>query len=119
VTAEATRALGFEPQVTFDGPLDTMVPAGLGDELLAVLREALSNVSRHAAAHHVLVGLTLAGPDLCLTVTDDGVGLGSGRGTGGRGLANMQSRAEDLGGTLNLEAGPGGRGVRVRWTVPV
>jgi signal transduction histidine kinase len=119
LTAEATRALGFEPQVTFDGPLDTMVSTALADEVLAVLREALSNVGRHAAARHVLVELVLAHGELSLTVTDDGVGLGADASTGGHGVANMRARATDLGGTLHVTPGAEGRGVRVRWSVPV
>ena len=39
--------LGFEPAVHFDGPIDTVVSADIAGELLAVLREALSNVARH------------------------------------------------------------------------
>ena len=99
-----------------------MPAAARADELLAVLREALSNVSRHASAHHVSIELTLAGRELCLTVADDGVGLGparTGPGSGGRGLANMAARAADLGGTMNVTSGVDGRGVQVTWSVPI
>ena len=48
--AEAARGLGFDPTVAFDGPIDSVVPAELGDDVTTVIREALSNVSRHAGA---------------------------------------------------------------------
>jgi signal transduction histidine kinase len=53
--AEVARALGFEPRVVFDGPVDTAVPTPMADEMLAVLRESLSDVSRHASARSVSV----------------------------------------------------------------
>ena len=47
------RSLGFDPTVAFDGPIDAAVPDDLGDDVTTVLREALSNVSRHAGARRV------------------------------------------------------------------
>jgi hypothetical protein len=52
-TAEATRVLGFSPAVRFDGPVENAVPAAVGEALVAVLQEALSNVARHARATRV------------------------------------------------------------------
>ena len=52
VVTEAASALGFEPELTFEGPLDSTVPEKSVPEVLAVLREALSNVARHAQRHH-------------------------------------------------------------------
>ena len=49
IAEEMTRALGFAPWLRMDGRLDARVPAGVAEEMLAVLREALSNVARHAA----------------------------------------------------------------------
>jgi signal transduction histidine kinase len=115
--AEAARALGFEPRVLFDGPLDTAVPPSAADEMLAVLREALSNVSRHASARSVSVEVAVESFRLTLVITDDGVGI-TGTGGGGHGLANMRARAADLGGTFLVESRPGG-GVCVSWAVPL
>jgi signal transduction histidine kinase len=115
--AEAARALGFEPRVLFDGPLDTAVSAPAAGEMLAVLRESLSNVSRHASARNVSVEIAVDGSRLALVITDDGAGI-TGAGSGGHGLQNMRARAADLGGTCLVESGPGG-GVRVSWAVPL
>ncbi|MCC3769804.1 GAF domain-containing sensor histidine kinase, partial [Streptomyces sp. UNOC14_S4] len=87
----ATRTLGFAPALRIEGPADTDVPDELAEQLLAVTVEALSNAARHARARHVDVSLVV-GAWATLTVTDDGVGVGSAPRRGG--LANMRARAE-------------------------
>ena len=52
---DAAGALGFEPRCFFDGPVDSAVDDELAAELLATLREALTNVARHARATSVHV----------------------------------------------------------------
>jgi signal transduction histidine kinase len=48
VTSEAAEAIGHHPRVLFEGPVDVAVPDSTATELVATLREALSNVARHA-----------------------------------------------------------------------
>jgi signal transduction histidine kinase len=115
LAAEMTPALGFEPRVRFDGPVDSIVGADLGEHLLAALRELLSNVVRHAQATGVEVRVR-AGIEVTLTVEDNGVGLSNDR-SAGLGLANLSDRARSLGGSFTLEAGAS-RGVRAVWSVP-
>ncbi len=113
--AVATNALGFAPRLRTEGAVDSLVGADLRPHLLAVLREALSNVVRHANATSVVVHLRAA-DEVVLTVTDDGIGyVDNGRRSG---LRNMAERAESLGGTVEVgQAGPGG-GTVVVWRVP-
>ncbi|WP_367129689.1 MULTISPECIES: sensor histidine kinase [Streptomyces] len=111
----ATRTLGFAPALRIEGPADTDVPAELAEQILAVAAEALSNAARHAAARRVEVMLTVA-ERATLTVTDDGVGVGSAPRRGG--LANMRSRAELHNGRLAVEI-PEGGGTRIVWSVPL
>ncbi|MFF4217056.1 sensor histidine kinase [Streptomyces nondiastaticus] len=111
----ATRTLGFAPALRIEGPADTDVPAELAEQILAVAAEALSNAARHAAARRVEVMLTVA-ERATLTVTDDGVGVGSAPRRGG--LANMRSRAELHDGRLEVET-PEGGGTRIVWSVPL
>ena len=99
-----------------DGPIDTGVTERIGGELLATLREALSNVARHAGASRVEVEV-LVGGEVCVRVTDDGIGPPTEDGPRGHGLANMAARAAQLGGSLELEAGPQG-GTVLTWQVP-
>jgi len=115
---EARGALGFMPEVTFDGAIDTVVPDDVGSEVLATLREALSNVARHAAATKVEINVA-AGDEIALRVGDNGRGLpADGHHGGGLGLRNMASRAERLGGRFSARAEAGG-GTVVEWAVPL
>jgi signal transduction histidine kinase len=114
VVTEVTPALGFEPAVRFAGLIDT-VPVDVGDDLLAVLREALTNAARHARATVVDVELTAADGRLTLDVRDDGGGIG--KTTRRSGLANLRHRAEHHGGTLAVDSGSGG--TRLTWSVPL
>jgi signal transduction histidine kinase len=112
----ATDALGFRPALDLSGPVDSAVPDDVVPEIMAVLREALSNVARHAAATSARVSLRTADGTVTLTVEDDGVGTDPERARGG--LVNMAERAHDLGGTF--EVAPGGAGgTLVRWRVPI
>lgn len=116
LVAGSARALGFPPHLFFDGPIDSTVPDSIASEVLPVLREALSNVARHAAATHVGVRLVVDN-NLTLEVTDDGRGFVAETG-GGNGLRNMQHRAQDLGGHANIGPGTHG-GTTLNWVVPV
>jgi PAS domain S-box-containing protein len=116
VATGAASALGFQPRLQFDGPIDTKVPEEMVADMLAVVREALSNTARHAAASSVEVHVEV-GDDLVIEVTDDGRGA-AGR-TRSSGLANMQTRAERRGGTMVVAPGRKERGTRIEWRVPL
>lgn len=114
LVVQSRDTLGFEPSLRFSGLLDT-VRGELVDDLVAVLREALSNVSRHARARSVEVTVAAADGWLTLQVCDDGIGYAAnGRSSG---LANLRQRAERHGGTLTVEAGANG-GTVLTWSVP-
>lgn len=117
ICAEASRVLGFTPDVVIDGPIDTMATDAVIEHAGAVLRELLSNVARHARASRVTVTVRSGSGRLTVQVDDDGVGIGD-IGAGGRGVANLRARAAALGGTFSL--GPGSdRGTEACWNVPV
>jgi signal transduction histidine kinase len=110
----AAETLGFAPTVRLDGLLDTEVGTETGEHLLAVLREALSNVARHAKAHHVSIAVNVR-DELILRVEDDGIGIpADGRRSG---LRNIAERAEELGGSFSTRGGAQGGTVLV-WRVP-
>jgi signal transduction histidine kinase len=117
IGGDATNALGFEPVFRFEGPIDNAVADEVAEQLVAVLREALTNVARHAVASRVDVVVEVGGGALELTVTDDGIGF-SGDRPGGHGLDNMARRAEALGGEATVAPGAE-RGTVFRWRVPV
>jgi signal transduction histidine kinase len=116
LTGEATATLGFAPKVHMDGPLEAATDAPTQEELLKTLREALSNVVRHANASSVEILLRAASGTITLRVADNGVGLPKDA-RRGHGLDNMQTRAESLGGVCELSARRGG-GTVVTWRVP-
>jgi signal transduction histidine kinase len=117
--SEMTPVLGFAPSMTFAGAIDAQVDSETGEQLMATLREALSNVARHAAATNVQVSVLVDHGGLTLRVTDNGRGIpaATDRPHGGRGLANMQRRAEALGGSFAAVPGPGG-GTILTWRTP-
>ncbi|MGX6608477.1 sensor histidine kinase, partial [Micromonosporaceae bacterium Da 78-11] len=111
----AQELLGFRPVLDTSGPVDSAIPDDIVSELMAVLREALTNVARHARATTARVSVTATADHVVLRVEDDGIGLGSALARGG--LVNMTDRANDLGGTF--EIGPGGSGTVLMWQVPI
>jgi signal transduction histidine kinase len=120
VARSLTPALGLAPQVDFDGPVDSLVPTRIASQVVPVVREALTNVAKHAGASRVRVRVHTDGQRLEVAVTDDGRGLPEGvRPDGGLGLGNLAQRAQLLGGQLELSAPAAGAGLRVVWTVPL
>ncbi|MDA8045959.1 MAG: PAS domain S-box protein [Actinomycetota bacterium] len=116
VTAEAHAHLGFAPRVAFRGPVESAIPDEIAGHLLSVLREALANVGRHAQASRVDVVVSVADGTVSLTVADDGVGMANSP-TAGNGVSNMRSRAESLGGRLQLTPRRPS-GTLLSWAVP-
>jgi signal transduction histidine kinase len=114
---ESASVLAFEPHVVLDGPIDSAVDPAVGAELLATLREALSNVAKHAAASRADVEVDVVDDAVCLRVRDDGIGPPPSDAARGKGLANMTSRAIRLGGTLTMKAADPG-GTELEWRIP-
>jgi PAS domain S-box-containing protein len=115
MVSDERAVLGFEPRVRFDGAVEA-IPEGVGSELIPTLREALSNVSRHAGAHAVWVTVEVD-DEVVLRIEDDGCGVRVGSAPG-HGLANMGERAARLGGGCDVSTRAGG-GTVVEWRVPL
>lgn len=119
----AQDALGFAPETVVDiaaaGDLDA--DHSLAHDLVAVLRESLSNVAQHARATRAAVEVRAADGRLWVRVEDDGIGPPA---TLGRhsGTSNLAGRALRRGGSFSMEPA-GGAGERpgcvVEWSVPV
>lgn len=113
VVDDLVPALGLRPTVEIVSDLALSASDPLSEEIVAVLREALSNVARHAHADHVIVRVVVVGARVTVEVTDDGCGLGTV--TRSSGIANMRRRAENLGGSLDLTS-PESGGTHLQWT---
>ncbi len=105
---------GLRSSVQFVGPL-SVVDAALADHAEAVVREAVSNVVRHANATTLTVNVRVE-DDLCVEVIDNGCGI-----TGDitpSGLTNLRHRAAEVGGEIVVTDAPGG-GTLLRWSAPL
>jgi signal transduction histidine kinase len=130
---QALRRLGEEiaspAGVTAVIEVDEQVAAALSlhaGDLVQLVREALSNVVRHAAATTCRVSLyarhtgagTSRGQVAVLEVDDDGAGFDPEAATSGHGLGNLRARADALGGTLELKS-VSGDGTTIRVLIPM
>ena len=70
-----SEELGFTPRVGFHGPVDVVVPDVVGDQLLQVLAEALSNTARHARASSAEAVVVVEKGWLSFSLVDDGTGV--------------------------------------------
>lgn len=115
VVEKATVAFGFVPDVSFEGRLSD-IPETLVPDVVAVVREALANVARHARATDARVRVSNTGDDLVVTVVDNGVGLRQDADRSG--LANLAGRATRHGGTFEATSTQPS-GTLLRWSVPL
>lgn len=138
-TSLTRGSMGFAPSllITLDGSpineaedskaskieqIDARIDVDLGDDIVAVVREGLSNIARHAHATAASVTVDIEGVrqsgSVTVTIADDGRGIDPNR-TRNSGLANMKERARRHGGTFTLEPGIGGLGARLVWSTPL
>jgi signal transduction histidine kinase len=115
VVGEARQVLGFDPGLRFSGLIDTL-RGQVADDAVAVLREALSNVARHARASSTEVSVRVGDGKLVLEVVDDGAGLDGE--TAGSGLSNLRQRAHHHDGSLTV-SNRKPSGTILRWAVPL
>ncbi|MDX1691364.1 MAG: sensor histidine kinase [Acidimicrobiia bacterium] len=104
--------------VHLDDTVDADVPASVGASAHHIVREALTNVIRHAGASTARVSLGTDDDRLTVIVSDDGRGPAGDRGDRGHGLRGIRERAEALGGSADFTPPPGG-GFRVAATLPL
>ena len=116
IAVQTTDILGFTPRVTFEGPVDGVVPDRIAEHMLGVLREGLSNIARHAHATAADIAVSADAERVTLSITDNGRGMAGV--TRRSGLLNLSHRAAGLGGDLVVGSRPGG-GTRLDWSVPL
>jgi two-component system, NarL family, sensor histidine kinase DesK len=93
----------------------TDLPGDVERGLSLILREAVTNIARHAGAGSAKVEMTRERASVCMQISDDGRG---GIDRDGNGLSGIRERVCALGGTLVIES-PRGQGTRLRVVVPV
>jgi signal transduction histidine kinase len=116
---ELRPVVGFDVHASFEGPVDSAVPDIVLEHLLAVIREAVTNIERHAQATTATVVISVSDNHCRLRVVDDGCGIADSEpGTGGLGLGNLRRRAEKLQGQFSIES-PDAGGTVLSWQVPI
>jgi signal transduction histidine kinase len=111
---EVANRVGARVRLSLDPAAD--VPATTREELLRIVREAVTNATRHGGASSISVELT-NGDGLFLHIADDGVGFEPDRADGGFGLTSMRDRARALGGELQITSAPG-EGTEIEVVLP-
>lgn len=116
--AETGALFPEPPQLSFSGAVDLLVPSDMMEDVVAVVREGLTNAARHSAAMHTSVSLAVRDGELLIEVSDDGKGLGTQAAKRRSGTANLEGRAAARGGRFSLEPSEP-TGTVLRWAVPV
>ena len=117
VVTDVRPGLAADPRVDLDGPLDSVATTDVVSDVIAVVREGLVNVARHASASSVALSIHATTTRLTVTISDDGVGIRA----GGRrsGLDNMRERAQRRHGSMVIAEVPDLGGTTLVWTVPI
>ena len=106
VAAELSTPLGFAPHVAFSGLVDLLPGTELPDDVIACVREALTNVAKHANATSASVDISLVDKELTVTVSDNGTGAKNPQRSSG--IANLRARAAKWHGSFEINTGPAG-----------
>ncbi|TDK24402.1 sensor histidine kinase [Luteimonas aestuarii] len=94
---------------------DSALPVGVESVLALTVREAATNIQRHARAQHAHIDFGVEGGEAVLRIADDGRG---GAMVPGNGLSGMRERVEAIGGRLHVDSSHG-RGTRLEVRVPM
>lgn len=115
---ETSQMFDYSPQLQFAGPVDLMIPDDLADDLVAVVREGLANVARHAQANTASISISIADDAVTVQIDDDGIGIDPKTAGASSGTNNLAGRAGARGGRFALETRKPG-GTRFVWTAPL
>ncbi len=119
VAAMQPITVGLQPLQVAGDP--SVVPLAVTNDMVAVLREGVTNATRHAEATRITPRLEVDEEGAALLVGDDGIGTGTAspsRHGHGLGMGNLDARARRHGGRCELVDGPDG-GAQLRWWVPL
>jgi len=105
---EISQFAGISVKVTTEGAdQEIKVPCGLREDALAIVRQGLSNVVRHADAREATVTCALDEDTLLLRVSDPGRGFDPAGESGGGGIESLRERVEAVGGLLQVMSAEG------------
>ena len=117
VVGELSAGFASAPRLTFSGPVDLMIDGELASDVLAVVREGLSNIARHADCTQSSIDVSVTDDRVRVTIDDDGRGMPTPM-TRSSGTANLADRAAGRGGEFELLPRQP-RGTSLLWTAPL
>ena len=103
-------------QLSFSGAIDLLVPEAMAADLIAVVREGVTNAAKHANATDTTVSVRVEAGVVSIVIEDDGVGPGDSPRRSG--VANLLARAQKWHGASSLIPRASG-GSRLEWTAPI
>ncbi len=112
--ADLGESRNIATTLRMSGPM-SVIGSDLAGHAESVILEAISNAVGHCGATELTVAVTVA-DELDVTITHDGWGI-SAENRHHHGMANMASRAEQVGGHSRIATAPGGA-TEVNWTAP-
>ena len=112
-----SRRTGVDAEVRIEGDLDSL-PEKHKIHAFRIVQESLTNVARHAGAHHVMITAHCSSSMLSLTIQDDGRGINSGQQPAGAGLLGIQERVQELGGRCDIHSQTS-KGTLIHVDVPI
>jgi signal transduction histidine kinase len=116
---ELRPVLDFDVHASFEGPVDAAIPDLISEHLLVVIREAITNIGRHANATQASLIMSVDDGQCRLQVIDNGFGISeSPSRVEGLGLGNLRRRAEKLYGQFEIGC-PDTGGTVLSWQVPL
>ena len=115
VVSELGARFATTPQVGFVGPIDLVLTGRLAHDVVAVVREGLTNVAKHAAATSVSLTVSVVDDVVTVEIVDNGSGISAGSRQSG--VANLRQRAALRGGSFSLSSADGA--TRMLWSVPL
>ncbi len=128
ISQRAEQISGLPVSTRITGTIDGVTPNHMRAEVLAVVRESLSNVVRHANATRAEIHAEVVDGYLRISVSDNGQGMPtaitsydgptiSNPSLTGNGIRNLEVRAHELGGTLQISSSDSG--TQLLWSVPL
>ncbi len=120
---EYIHSLGEARNIAIDfradeGVEEMVLPMEVCRNLYLIVKEALNNLVKHSGACEAAVLLTRAKNTVTVSISDNGRGFDPGQATARNGLRNMQIRAAEAGGYLDVVSEPG-KGSRIKFSFPV
>lgn len=117
--AEVLEAKNIQYQIQVEEPLlYVKLPTKRHYDFYMIFKEAINNAAKYSDATHVHVQVNRENGHLWMHIRDNGVGFNQTNIKSGNGLKNMQKRAQQLEGELNIYSRPG-EGTLIKVTLPI